>query len=136
MATEPNQNLPPTFDPSELKLPDGTEPLPANRNERTIVLVLVLLVAALLLILGGLFLWYQAAFSPEVVIEPSEERFVPDMPNEPEMPNAMADIQKLNTVSSSDDLGAIEADLLSTDLETLESEVTSIESELDAAMLE
>lgn len=134
MAIEPNQNLPPTFDASELKMPDGSTPLSHNRSERTIGIVLVVLILALLLILGGLYLWYQAAFSPDVAVNEPEERFVPDMPNEPEMPNAMADIQKLNTVSSSNDLGAIEADLMSTDLETLDAEVTSIDSEFEAAL--
>jgi hypothetical protein len=128
-----NSNVPPTFDPSELKMPNGQAAAALRNDEKKIGLIILLLVIALGLILVGLFLWYKAAFAPAVA-PVSEERFVPDMPNEPEMPNAEADIQRLETVSTSNDTAAIEADLLSTDLSTLDSEMLSIENELNAAV--
>lgn len=134
MSSE-NNNLPPRFDASELKMPNGEAGEALHRDEKKIGLIIILLVIALGLILVGLFLWYKAAFAP--LAEPlSEERFVPEMPNEPEMPNAEAEIQRLETVSTSNDTAAIEADLLSTDLSTLDSEMLSIENELDAAVTE
>jgi hypothetical protein len=135
MQTE-NNNLPPTFDPSELKMPGGEAASALRHEEKKIGLIIILLVIALGLILVGLFLWYKAAFSPAIVAPLTEERFVPEMPNEPEMPNAEAEIQRLETVSTSNDTAAIEADLLSTDLSTLDSEMLSIENEINAAVTE
>ena len=58
------------------------------------------------------------------------EETVTRINKEPETPRNDADIQALKTVSSSDELYAIEADLESTNLDTLEAEVEIIESEL------
>jgi hypothetical protein len=54
--------------------------------------------------------------------------------NEPESTTAEARTDLMGVVSTSDELDAIEADAKSTNLEDLTSEITPIETELDAAL--
>lgn len=91
--------------------------------------ILGVLLIVLVLILGGLYLW-GATLTREQQIEESLD--IPN--NEPETPRAEADAQILETVSSSDSLDAIEADIESTNLDSLDTELTSMEAELNAAL--
>ena len=92
--------------------------------------ILGALLILFVVILGGLYLWGasldQAADGDQRVI----------VNNEPETPRANADAQILGTVSSSDSLEAIEADIESTDLGSLDAELLDIENELNAALVE
>ena len=88
--------------------------------------ILGVLLIVLVIILGGLYLWgatldQQVATAPKQNIEN----------NEPETPRANADAQILGTVSSSDSLEAIETDLESTNLDTLDSELAEMEREIN-----
>lgn len=89
------------------------------------------LILLVVIVIGGLYLWGQSltktdpAFQERVIIN-----------NEPETPRALVDAQILETLSPSDDLGAIEADLNSTNLDSIDADMTTIDAELDATLPE
>jgi uncharacterized protein HemX len=91
--------------------------------------ILGVLLILLVLILGGLYLW-GAALTEEQSTE--ETRVIPN--NEPETTRAQADAEILETVSPSDSLDAIETDIESTNLDSLDAELTTMEAELNAAL--
>ncbi len=90
--------------------------------------ILAVLIIMLVLILGGLYLW-GGVLSTEVPVVTPE----PIVNNEPETPRAAADTQILETLSPSDDIGAIEADINSTNFDSLDTDFTAIDSEINAA---
>ncbi len=89
--------------------------------------LLGILVILLVLILTGLYLWGGMLSQQS---EPIQE--LPIVNNEPETPRAVADQAILETLSPSDELSAIEADLQSTNLDTIDSDLTPIDAELNA----
>ncbi len=105
--------------------------MPENLNEshhKHLGPVLGALILVLVLILGGLYLW-GSKLNEEVMP-------VPDtlINNEPETPRAAADQALMETVSTSDELSAIEADLGSSNLDALDTDITAIDAELNAAI--
>lgn len=128
-----NTKQPPEFDTEELVMPEGSQAHPDAAHHNRVGIVLGLLIVLLVLILGGMYVWYETAFTTPVQPMP-EERVVPDMPNEPEMQNADAAVQQLQAVSTSNEIGAIEADIEATNLDSLDAELNSIDAELDAAL--
>lgn len=105
--------------------------IPPNLNEshhKHLGLILGVLILALVLILGGLYLW-GSKLNEEAVIE-----IETPINNEPETPRAAADQAILETVSTSDELGAIEADLGSSNLEALDTDIAAIDAELNTAI--
>lgn len=81
-------------------------------------------VAVLVLIGIGMYLWGSSLpLSPQTPFNPPN--------NEPETPRANADIQIFRTVSSSNELSSIEADLESTNLSSLDTELELIERDLE-----
>jgi hypothetical protein len=97
--------------------------------------ILGIMLLMLALILGGLYLWgAQLAKTDRIMDKVDELERVPFQNNEPETPRAAADAQILETVSPSDELTAIEADLESTSLSSLTDGLTEAESELNAAL--
>jgi hypothetical protein len=92
--------------------------------------ILGVLIVILVIILGGLYLWGASLTQAPTVDDITE---APIDNNEPETPRAVADTQMLKVVSSSDEIGAIEADIGSTNLDTLGSELDEIGRELQAA---
>lgn len=104
---------------------------PENLNEshhKHLGPILGALILALALILGGLLFW-GSRLNEEVV--PAPETLIN---NEPETPRAAADQAILETVSTSDELSAIEADLGSSNLDALDTDITAIDAELNAAI--
>ncbi len=89
--------------------------------------ILAVLVIMLVLILGGLYLW-GGMLSKEAQVR--EE--TPIVNNEPETPRAVADQEILEIVSPSDELDAIDADINSTNFDSLEGDLMTIDIELDA----
>lgn len=87
-------------------------------------IIIGVLVLVLALILCGFYLW-GSQIAREAPIP-----FTPPPNNEPETPRADADIQILKTVSDSDEISAIEADLGSTNLDELDKELPLIERDL------
>jgi hypothetical protein len=87
-------------------------------------IIIGLLVIVVVILLCALYIWGSMLGGPDT------EPFVPPANNEPETPRADADIQILRTVSSSDELSAIESDLESTNLDSLDKELELIENDL------
>ncbi len=109
--------------PAEMKMPTTFS---ESHHSQTGVILGVLIVV-LVIMLGGLYLWGASLSQQET---PQIERMPDIVNNEPETPRANADVQMLRTVSSSDELDAIEADIESTNLNTLGSELDEIGREL------
>jgi cytoskeletal protein RodZ len=103
------------------------------QKERQTALILILLITALFCILIGLFLWFKASQTPPVAL-PTPTRPTAEINNEPESTTAEAQTESFGAMSTSDEIEAIEADLESTNLDSLESELLQIETELNAQM--
>jgi hypothetical protein len=94
-------------------------------------LVIGLLAGALIIILALLFFWYKASqITP--LPTPAPVRPTAQMNNEPESTTAEAETESFGAMSTSDELNAIEADLESTNLDSLERELIQIDTELNA----
>lgn len=81
------------------------------------------------LILAGLYLWGGMLKSNNSL--PNEP--VPIVNNEPETTRAIADQKIAETLSTSDELSAIEADVNTTDLNSIDTELTAVETEFNGA---
>lgn len=98
-------------------------------------IILGVLIVVLMLILAGLYMWSQLLQNQSPVVVPQESaRPSAEQNNEPESTNAEADVQVLQTMSTSDEISTIESDLDSTNLDGIDAELTAIDAELDAAM--
>ena len=93
--------------------------------------VIVLITIVLMLILGGLFYWHSMVTTPSIIPTPTPERPTAETNKEPESTTATAQADNFNVLSTSDELSAIEADLESTNLDTLDLELNAIEAELE-----
>ena len=93
--------------------------------------IIIILFLILGIILGGLYYWYTISTKP-IAIDLSPTRPTLETNKEPETPTATAQVDSLTVMSTSDEISAIEADLLSTDLDSLEMEINQIEAELEA----
>ncbi len=97
--------------------------------------ILILLVVLLIAILGGMYRWF-VILNNDVPSISAGLRPAAAENNEPKNTTTEARVEAMGVVSSSDEIPAIEADIESTDLDSLESELDSIEMELDAALQE
>lgn len=86
--------------------------------------ILAGLLILLVLVFVGMYLW-GASLATDPVPAPIS---IPN--NEPETPRAVADQQIFETLSPSDELDAIDADLNSTNFDSLDTDLTTIEAEL------
>ncbi len=95
--------------------------------------IIILLFLILVAILAGFYYWYTLVMQDQVIpsanIRPTAEQN-----NEPESTTAEARTGLMDVVSTSDELDAIKADAQSTNLEDLTSEITPIETDLEAAL--
>lgn len=107
---------------------EGTEPV-----KKFVAPIIIILFIILGFILGGLYYWYSVSTKP-VVIDLNPTRPTLETNKEPETRTATAQVDSLTVMSTSDELSAIEADLLSTDLDSLEMEINQIEAELEAEL--
>ncbi|MEN9920779.1 MAG: hypothetical protein RL538_672 [Candidatus Parcubacteria bacterium] len=98
--------------------------------------ILILLVALLLAVLGGMFYWFSMLGKDSPVIVPTVLRPTAEQNNEPESTTAEAQAEAYGVVSTSDEVPAIEADIEGTNLDSLDAELDAIEAELDAALVE
>lgn len=122
----------PDFAGEEMKMPENMNQQPQPKKNSPVVLVV--LTVLLLLVLGGLYMWFSTLTnSPQIAPVPAVERPTDEENNEPESNNAEAERDSLNIVSSSDELSAIEADLESTNLGSLDAELTTIDAEIESA---
>lgn len=129
MAQEPN------FEGEEMKLPESEEQYLATENPQTKSnpWILILLFILLALILIGLIYWYQLA-TQQPQLESIPTRPTAEMNQEPETTNAVAEVESLDVMSTSDEISTIEADLESTNLDNLETELLQIETELETSV--
>ncbi len=136
--TQNNQITEPDFEGEEMKMPassDYSAAAPDSASGRMISgPIIILLVLVLLTILGGLYYWYYTVMNtpliePEKTIRPTAEEN-----NEPESTTAEARTDAMETVSTSDELDAIEADIESTNFTELDAEMNAIEAELESGM--
>lgn len=126
----------PDFSGEKMRMPtERTGNMIAEGEPKTVSTLILLLALALIGILAGIGYWYylgqKAETAPEVVTRPPLERN-----KEPETPTATAQTDSLNTMSTSDEISTIEADIESTNLDSLDSELIQIETELNAALAE
>jgi hypothetical protein len=117
--------------PEELNSKNTTSKTPSftERHHGHLGPMLGALILLVVIILGGLYLWGQSLSKNDPAFQ---ERVIPN--NEPETPRAIVDAQILETLSPSDDLGAIEADLNSTNLDSIDADMTTIDAELESTL--
>jgi cytoskeletal protein RodZ len=140
MNEEPNNQdnpQPPAFAGEEMKMPENSAVEPVVTEKPAVPGAMLLILGVLLMaILVGLFLWFttmQENTEPTAPPAPIE-RPTPEENNEPESTTAEAQTDNLETVSTSDEISAIESDIEATDIESLDAELEAIEAELDAAI--
>jgi len=133
---EQNKPEAPDFSSEEMKMPETTMVQSGSQTETTIINgpLLVVLAVLLVIILGGMYYWFSTLnYVPDAQPAPIE-RPTDEQNNEPESTTAEAQVDTMQTVSTSDELSAIEADLEATDLDSLDAELDAIDAELDAAV--
>ena len=118
-----------TFSKKELKMPEehfGRQVV--DKQPSFVGITLGLLILMLVVILGGLYLWsVELVKQSQITPLSPTTRPTAEENNEPESSNAEADVQILNTMSTSDEIGAIEADLGSTNLDSITNELSAID---------
>lgn len=98
---------------------------------------IAILAIILIIVLAGLYLWSRTFLdTPAEVPAPTVERPAAEENNEPESTTAEVQTESLNVVSTSNEVGAIEADLESTNTNSLDAELQAIEAEINAALVE
>ena len=128
---------PPTFKDEELKVPETSRlrraamsPVEKNRFAPMILGTLIIL---LLLVLAGLYYWHDLITQSPIVTSISN-RPTEEQNQEPESTTARAQTDAMESLSTSDEIPALEADIEGTNLETLDSELNAIDAELEAAL--
>lgn len=125
----------PIISDDELKLPeDAMRATHAGGGESALPVVLGVIIVLLVLVLGGLYLWGSTLGPADPQPTDPAMRPTAEQNNEPESDTADAQVQALETVSTSNSLEAIEADIESTLLEAIDTELGTIEAEIEAGM--
>jgi len=122
----------PDLSHEEMKLPENstTQALASNKPESSAGrMIIVMLVLLLIAILVGMYYWFSQL---PVKLSSVEELPMIEVNNEPE--SSATETASQQTVSPSDEIATIEADLIATDLESLDAELNAIEAELDTAL--
>ncbi len=114
-----------SIDTTTYKMPEGQRISHSHLGPVLGVLLLLLVVVA-----AGLYLW-GAELQKDVANQEAPRDIIN---NEPETPRAEADIQILETLSTSNEIGAIEADIMSTNLDTLDADIAAVEQEMRTAI--
>jgi cytoskeletal protein RodZ len=133
----PSQQPPinePNFEGEVMKIPSTAIPKSEPVKNTSLVngQILLLLLAILVALLGGIYYWYTILMSTPV-LETSTRPSVEEN-NEPESQTAEARTSATDVVSTSDELDAIAADLQSTEFTTFNETLTAVETELQAAL--
>ncbi len=100
-------------------------------STRTHGVALIGLFALLVALFIGLYFWITAEKQIPTVPTPSRPTY--ETNREPESTTARAQVESLGILSTSDELTAIEADLESTALDTLDADLIQINQELEAS---
>ena len=126
----------PNFENEAMHVPSSRVSTPITQTAAPRLLsapIIILLFLILVAILAGFYYWYTLVMKDQVV-PPTNIRPTAEQNNEPESTTAEARTGLMDVVSTSDELEAIAADAQSTNLEDLTSEITPIETDLDAAI--
>ena len=114
----------------ETELKTAREALSVRTHGVAIIGLFALLVALLI----GLYFWITA--EKQIPTAPIPSRPTYETNREPESTTARAQVESLGILSTSDELTAIEADLESTALDTLDADLIQINQELEASFQE
>ncbi len=126
MALENNLETGPVIDTEAMKMPETGKIHHSHLGPILGVLLILLVIVA-----AGLYLWGATLFEEGA----TTEQQIPMIPNnEPETPRAEADQQILETLSPSNEIDAIEADVLSTNLDSIDADLNTVEQELNNAL--
>lgn len=122
----------PQFDGEVMKIPASAAPAPTRTesNGQAFGLIIALLFVALVLILGGLFLWYRDVLIGPALIVPSNIPPITENSGTGELPD-VPEIESFAPLSTSTDLSAISADLNNTNPTSTEADIAAIEAEMD-----
>lgn len=129
------QRTPVDLEHVKMKLPESGH-LPSGLHaesrlpKKEFGLVIWALVVVLGIMLVALVVWYLYLSQQPETVTASSLRPTPEQNREPESRNAQTDVRALGTLSTSRDLNAIEADLESTQLDGLVTELDRIQAEL------
>jgi hypothetical protein len=102
--------------------------IPQSPHHFPIAPILGVLLIMVVLCLGGLYIWGS------LLSKDAETPMPLPINNEPETPRAVVDTQILETTSPSDDLSAIEADLNSTNFDSLDTDLITIDTEMETSL--
>ena len=117
----------PVVDTSAMKMPGNTI------NQSHLGPILGILLILLVIVAVGLYLWGASLVEQKPVTTPIVEN-IPN--NEPETPRAEADMQIFGTLSPSNELSTIDADVSSTNLDSLGSDLKVLEQEVARTAVE
>lgn len=133
-----NDNLPPIVPTDELKKPVGhsfkkisNKPL---EGTKWAPLILFFLVFVLIIIFVGIFVWQYLLIQNNQVVQSTTSRPTAEQNREPESETARAQTEVLNTLNTSDELFMIEADIESTQIDTLDLEMQAIIAEIEGSV--
>ena len=117
----------------EMVMPQEYTEATTKRTSSSVSILLGVLIVLLILVLAGLYVWSTTLEQTSPTAETPVTRPTIEENNEPESTTAEAQVETLETVSTSDEIFAIEADLESTHLDSLDAELNAIDAELDSA---
>lgn len=139
MNEEQQEYKVPDFEGEEMKMPENSSPQSTDEHQSKIIggPILLLLTVLLILVLGGMYYWFSSLSIQEPILlpEPAQRPSLEEN-NEPESTTAEAQTETIQTLSTSDELDTIIADLEATDLENIDTELQAIDAEIDAAIIE
>ncbi|MCB9815510.1 hypothetical protein H6785_02980 [Candidatus Nomurabacteria bacterium] len=136
MNEEKHEVRAPNFEGEPMKMPENTDAQALTVEKSSVVNgpLLFTLAIILVLILGGMYFWFNALEAEVVMDEPTPLRPTPEENNEPESTTAEAQTDIMLTTSTSDEISAIEADIGATNLDSLDAELEAIDAELEASL--
>lgn len=126
----------PNFEGEEMKMPENTDVQATSEETKSSIVngpLLIILALLLVLILGGMYYWFGTMTTtpeptPEITRPTAEEN------NEPESTTAEAQTDMMLVTSPSDEITAIEADLETTNMDSLDAELQAIDAEIEASL--
>lgn len=136
---EDNKVVEPNFEGEVMKMPENTnaQSIDSEATEPSVINgpLLVGLALLLVLILGGLYYWF-GTLTPSPTTQPMSgvTRPTAEENNEPESTTAEAQVEIMDVISPSDEIGTIEADIEATNMDSLDAELQAIDAEIDAAL--
>jgi len=131
MDQENNQEFQaPSEQPTGAQMQDGGDMDPQNdeqfehHSSRSVIIVAV--IAIVVVVLALMYIWGSS-----IVLRDQTGNSQMELPP---VPVVDEQVEELNDVSTSDDIDAIEEDIMNTDLDNLDNDLDQIETELNAAI--